>query len=305
MPIDARAAPRSVRFSARDGLQLHAGCYEAPGSTRPPVLCLAGLTRNSRDFHDFAQALSTGPQARTVWALDSRGRGLSDHDRNWQNYTVIVEAQDVVDFAAMVGLHGATVVGTSRGGILAMVLAAMQPTILGAVVLNDIGPVIELDGLSRIAGYAGRLPLPGSWGEAATLVADMGRRHFPDVSMAVWEECARAWYNEKNGRPAPGYDPAIARTVTITASAIPQLWPQFLALSHVPTLAIRGENSDILSAATLSGMASRHPNCASLIVPRQGHAPLLKDRPTIDAIAAFMSAAEAGERVSGRNFGRD
>ncbi len=293
---------RSTRFSARDGLMLHARCYDAPGSTRPPVLCLAGLTRNSRDFHDLALALSTGPAARTVWALDSRGRGLSDRDPKWENYSVLVEAQDAIDLAAMAGLHGVTIIGTSRGGILAMIIAALQPTIIGAAVLNDIGPVIERDGLARIAGYAGRMPLPGSWKDATQIIADMSQRHFPAVPMEHWAEAARAWYNEKEGRPAAGYDPKIAKSVSVT-TGIPELWPQFLALSNVPTLAIRGENSDILSAATLKQMLTRHPNFAALVVAGQGHAPLLKDQPSIQTIARFIAAAENGERVAGQDFG--
>ncbi len=293
---------RSIRFSARNGLMLHARCYDAPGSSRPPVLCLAGLTRNSRDFHDVAVALSTGPAARTVWALDSRGRGLSDHDPKWENYSVVVEAQDAIDFAAMTGLHGATIIGTSRGGILAMLIAALQPTIIGAVVLNDIGPIIERDGLARIAGYAGRMPLPGTWKDAAQIMADMSRRHFPAVPMEQWEEAARAWYNEKDGRPAAGYDPKIAKSVSVTAD-IPSLWPQFMALARLPTLVVRGEHSDILSSATLKDMLARHPNCTSLTVTGQGHAPLLRDHRSIEAITRFIAAAEKGERVAGHDFG--
>jgi pimeloyl-ACP methyl ester carboxylesterase len=293
-----------VYFSARDGLRLHARCYEAAGSHRPPVLCLAGLTRNSRDFHNLALALSAGPAARTVWALDSRGRGLSDNDRTWRNYAVLPEAQDVIDLAAMAGLHGATLVGTSRGGLLAMVLAAVQPTMIGAVVLNDIGPVIERDGLMRIAGYVGRMQLPGSWAQAAQQIAEMSRRHFPDVPAAQWEEVARAWYNEKDGRPAPGYDPAIAKGVSAMGTVIPELWPQFKALTGVPMLVIRGANSDILSGKSLEEMRQRHPNCATMVVPGQGHAPLLKDRATTDAITRFVLAAEAGEGMSGRDFAR-
>lgn len=301
MAINPDSVARSIRFSARDGLMLHARCHDAPGSTRPPVLCLAGLTRNSRDFHDVAVALSTGPAARTVWALDSRGRGLSDSDPSWENYSVGVEAQDAIDFAAMTGLHGATLIGTSRGGILAMLIAALQPTIIGAVVLNDIGPIIERDGLARIAGYAGRMPLPSTWKDAAQIIADMSRRHFPAVPMEHWEEAARAWYNEKDGRPAAGYDPKISKSVSVTAH-IPELWPQFMALGNVPTLVVRGEHSDILSAATLKDMLARHPNCAAMTVAGQGHAPLLKDQRSIDAIARFIAAAEKGERVAGHDF---
>lgn len=295
-------AGRSLYFSARDGLKLHARIYEAPATRRPPVLCLAGLTRNSRDFHDLAVALSTGPDPRSVYALDSRGRGLSEHDRDWKNYSIPVEMQDVIDFATVAGLHGATVVGTSRGGLITMVLAAAQPTIIGAVVLNDIGPVIERDGLVRISGYVGRTPLPGTWAEAAQLVAGMSKRAFPAVPDAQWEAVARAWFNEKDGRPARGYDPKIGRTMSVDAAPIPQLWPQFMALAEVPLLVVRGEHSDILSAATVEEMLRRHPNSATMTVPGQGHAPLLMDRQSISAIARFIAAAEAGERIGGRNF---
>ena len=299
---DSLPSGTSITFSARDGLRLHARCYEAPGSLRPPVLCLAGLTRNSRDFQDLAVALSTGPRARTVWALDSRGRGLSEHDRDWRNYSVPVEAQDVIDLAIVAGLHGASVIGTSRGGLIAMVLAAAQPTIIGAVVLNDIGPVIEHDGLARIAGYVSRMPVPGSWQEATEIVAGMSRRHFPDVTGEQWDQVARAWFNDRDGRPVAGYDAAIGRSISVTATPIPALWPQFIALAGVPMLAIRGETSDILGAHTLAEMQRRHPDCATLLVPREGHAPLLKDRRSLDTIGRFLTAVEAGERVAGRDF---
>ena len=302
MALGQPAAGKSLYFSARDGLKLHARCFEAPAAKRAPVLCLAGLTRNGRDFQDLAVALSSGPHARTVWTLDSRGRGLSAWDRDWRNYSIPVEMQDVIELATIAGLHGATVVGTSRGGLVAMLLAAVQPTIIGAVVLNDIGPVIERDGLARIAGYVGRMPLPATWADAGALVAGMSRRHFPDISEDGWEQVARAWYNEKDGRPAPGFDPAIGRSIPVTAAPIPALWPQFMALSGVPMLAIRGEHSDILSAETLDQMQRRHPDCATLHVAAQGHAPLLHDRPTLDAIGRFVVAAEAGEKVSGRAF---
>jgi len=293
---------RSVYFSVRDGVRLHAACYEAPASSRSPVLCLAGLTRNGRDFHDLALALSSGPEARTVWTLDSRGRGLSDSDSKWSNYSILVEAHDVIDFAAMAGIQRVTIIGTSRGGLLAMVIAAIQPSIVGAVVLNDIGPVIERDGLMRIGGYVGRVPLPSTWTEAAKIVEEMSRKQFPAVPKAEWEGVARAWWNEKDGRPAPGFDPAIAKSVAAMGTKIPALWPQFLALSNVPVLVIRGEMSDILSAKTQAEMMRRHPGCAAITVPGQGHAPLLKDQPTQGAISKFIAAHEQRESISGRDF---
>ena len=292
---------RPITFTGRDGLRLHAECYEASGNRRP-VLCLAGLTRNGRDFRKLAQALSSGADARPVYTLDSRGRGLSEFDRNWKNYSIPVEMQDVVDFTTIAGLHGATVIGTSRGGLIAMVLAAVQPSILGAVVLNDIGPVIERHGLTRIAGYVGRTPLPGTWDEAARMVAGMNQRSFPAVPAEVWAEFARGLFNDKDGRPAPGYDPKLGRILSVKDGPVPQLWPQFAGLGRLPMLVIRGENSDILSPETFAEMQARHPDCAALTVAGEGHAPLLMDNRSIGAIRQFLSAVDGGEKVAARDF---
>jgi pimeloyl-ACP methyl ester carboxylesterase len=288
-----------IYFTARDGLRLHARCYHASSSSRRrPVLCLPGLTRNGRDFHDIAVALSRhAASARTVYTFDYRGRGLSEFDPDWQNYTVPIEALDVLDFATLTGLTDAAVIGTSRGGLIAMAMAVAQPTSIGAVVLNDIGPVIEHDGLVRIAGYVGRVPLPISWSDAAKMVRDLNRRHFPDVPESQWEDIARQLYNEHNGKPAPGYDKKLANAFSVLFDPLPTLWPQFEALKRVPVLVVRGENSDVLSEATVDEMRRRHPALASMTVASQGHAPLLKDSPTIETIRQFFVATDVGEAV--------
>ena len=230
-----------IRFTARDGLRLYARHYPAPGSVRRPVLCLAGLTRNSRDFHDLATALASADDTgRDVYTLDSRGRGRSEHDRDWKNYSLLVELNDVLDFMTMKGLHDAAVVGTSRGGLLAMMMAVLRPGAIGAVVLNDIGPVVERDGLARIVAYVGRIPLPADWREAADLAREMNQRQFPAVPEEQWAEFAHAWFNEDNGLPAPGYDRNISRAMSLMDGPMPELWPQFGALARVPVLVIRG-----------------------------------------------------------------
>jgi pimeloyl-ACP methyl ester carboxylesterase len=283
-----------ITFSARDGLRLYARHYPAAGSARRPVLCLAGLTRNCRDFHDLALALARPDEAgRDVYALDCRGRGLSEHDRDWKNYSPLVEINDVLDFMTVKGLRDAAIVGTSRGGLLAMIAAVLRPTAVGAVVLNDIGPVIEREGLVRIAAYVGRIPLPKDWSEAAQLARDMNQRQFTAVPDEQWTELARAWFNERNGLPAPSYDPNIARSFSLMDGPIPALWPQFAALARIPLLVIRGANSDILSERTLDEMRARHPRLTAITVANQGHAPLLKDAPTIGAIAEFLARADA------------
>lgn len=301
MPL-AGAPWEDVYFSSRDGLRLHARCYRAPGSPLRPVLCLAGLSRNCKDFHDLATHLSTGPSARTVWAMDARGRGKSERDPDWKNYVVPIEMLDVLDLVTLAQVAGCYVVGTSRGGIIAMVMAVAQPTSIGAVVLNDIGPVIEQSGLNRISSYVGRMPMPSTWEEARAIVAGLGEKAFPAVPAEQWQEVARAWYQDHDGKPAPGYDPNIGKAMSVKDGPVPELWPQFQALTRKPLLAIRGEHSDILSVDTLRKMQSRHPDCAVLTVLGQGHAPLLKDASTNSAIAHFFLAVDAGESIAARNF---
>jgi pimeloyl-ACP methyl ester carboxylesterase len=288
-----------IFFTARDGLRLYARRYPAAGSGHArPVLCLPGLTRNSRDFHDLALALSRHAGApRTVYTVDYRGRGLSEFDPDWKNYTVPVEMLDVLDFMTLAGLEDVAVVGTSRGGLITMLMAAVQPTSIGAAVFNDIGPVIEHDGLVRISGYVGRVPLPISWTDAARMVRDLNRRHFPDIPDQQWEELARQMYNERKGRPAPGYDARLGKALSVLYRPLPRLWPQFEALKRVPVLVVRGENSDVLSAQTVDEMRRRHPALTAVTVANQGHAPLLKDNPTIEAIRHFLLQTDVNRSI--------
>jgi len=296
--MTAGEAFEDIYFTSRDGLRLHGRCYPSKSASGArPALCLAGLTRNGRDFHDLAMALSQRPNgSRTVYTLDYRGRGLSDFDPDWQNYSLSVELLDVLDFITLTGLHDAALIGTSRGGLITMLLAAARPTAIGAAVLNDIGPVIEHDGLARISGYVGRVPLPYSWADAARMTRELNRRQFPEVSDQAWEEVARQWYNDKNGKPAPGYDANLGNALSVLDGPLPALWPQFEALKRVPLLIVRGENSDILTSATVDEMRRRHPASVAVTVSAQGHAPLLKDAATIEAIRHFLTAADASWR---------
>jgi pimeloyl-ACP methyl ester carboxylesterase len=287
----ADAAPvwRNLKMTTRDGIRLYARHYPAPGSTRRPILCLAGLTRNSRDFHLIATALSgDGPEQRDVFTLDCRGRGASDYAPSWKDYAVPIEMLDVQDFMTVHQLHGAGILGTSRGGMITMVMAAAQPSLIGAVVLNDIGPVIENEGLTRIAGYVGKTPTPRTWQDAARQVETANARYFPSVPGEEWDAVARQFFNESDGAPAPGYDPLIARGFSLGDGPVPEMWPQFLALANFPCMVVRGSHSDLLSAETVLKMQERHPNCGAITVDGQGHAPLLRDQPTIGAIKAFF-----------------
>ena len=288
-----------LTFTTRDGLVLHARRYPAVPGPLPsgrPVICLPGLTRNGRDFHTVALALSGAPEgARDVYTLDYRGRGLSEFDPDWRNYAVPIELLDVMDFLVSQEILGAGVIGTSRGGLVTMVLAAALPAAVGPVVLNDIGPVIERAGLARISAYAGRVPLPGTWQEATKLVRDMNVRAFPAVPEELWETVARQWFNERNGRPAPGYDNKLSNALSVLDGPAPELWPQFETLKRVPVLVLRGEKSDILSAETVTEMQRRHPHLKELIVKGQGHAPLLMDNLTNQAIHGFFAGFDSTE----------
>ncbi len=298
---DIPATPEwnEINFSSQDGLTLYARHYPAQASqasgtqaSAQPLLCLAGLTRNSKDFHNLAVHLSRASKMpRDVYCLDYRGRGRSDHDRNWRNYSPYIEMLDTLDFMTMEELHHAAILGTSRGGIIAMLMGVVRPGALSAVILNDIGPVIESRGLARIIGYVGKTPAPESWADAADIVRDMSARFFTDIEEDEWMEIARQWFNEEDGKPVQGYDLDLANTLSEInlAEPVPQMWPQFDALSHVPIMVLRGENSDLLSLETVKQMASRHRDLQSYEVQEEGHAPLLRDRRSLRAVDTFLA----------------
>ena len=283
---------RDLYYASFDDLRLHVRHYPVADAKARPVVCLPGLTRNARDFHYLASYLSHHPQRpRAVYCVDYRGRGGSQYDRDWHNYTPFIELIDTLDFMTLQDLHEAAIVGTSRGGIITMMMAAVRPTAMGVVVLNDIGPVMETTGLARIMGYVGRTKVPRSWEDAALLLREMNERNFPAIESWQWEEIARAVFNEKNGRPAQSYDRKLARSFGTNDLRHPRdLWPQFIALGQFPALVIRGANSDLLSAETVEQMVERHPNLRTLTVPGQGHAPVLNEPETVEAIGTFLAS---------------
>ena len=200
--------PVSRFFSAPDGLRLHLLDYD-PGGDALPVVCLPGLARTAEDFDALARRLA---RRRRVVAIDYRGRGLSDRDPNPGNYDIFIENADILAQLAAAGVGEAILVGTSRGGLHAMIFAATRPTLAKAVVLNDIGPVIEAKGLMRIRGYVGKLPAPASWPDAVDLARRVMSAQFTALSDAEWERYARLTFEEKDGRFLPRYDPALAKT---------------------------------------------------------------------------------------------
>jgi pimeloyl-ACP methyl ester carboxylesterase len=259
MPELDTELPRDIFYASFDDLRLHVRHYPAPDAKLRSVICLAGLTRNGRDFNHLATYLSRHPgRPRNVYCLDYRGRGASQYDRNWRNYVPYIELLDTLDFLTVQGLHRAGIVGTSRGGIIAMMMAAFRPTAMGPVVLNDIGPVIETRGLARIVGYVGRMPVPRTWPDAVWLMREMNEWAFPTFDDADWEDMARGIFDERKGRLALAYDRRLARAFgrIDLSRPVPDLWPQFIALGQVPAFVLRGANSDVLSAETLEAIGA-------------------------------------------------
>lgn len=288
------------RFSAPDGLMLSARIYGETIEDPLPAICLPGLTRNARDFHELAFHLSReAQQPRKVVAFDYRGRGRSDHDPDWRNYQPPTEAGDVAAGLTALGIGAGAFIGTSRGGLIVFALAAMRPALLKAVVLNDIGPVLEGAGLVQIRAYLERAPKPASMEEAIAIQKAALGPAFPALGDADWERATRALYRQGgDGRPERDFDPNLVRTMKgiDLNRPLPVFWPQFQGLAAIPLLAIRGEHSTLLSQETLAEMARRHESMETLTVAGQGHAPLLETGDLPQRIERFLRKADAQAR---------
>jgi pimeloyl-ACP methyl ester carboxylesterase len=289
-------------ITAPDGLKLHMRDYGSPLDPGLPLVCLAGLSRNAADFGPLAEALANGAagRRRRVVALDYRGRGLSDFDPDWRNYEVGVENADIDAMLTAAEVHAAIFVGTSRGGIHVMSLAVRRPALVLGAVLNDIGPVIEPQGFTRIRHYLRHMTAPSSLNDAIDCVKKIMSAQFTALSEADFETHARATFQKADGSFGLTFDPKLVKPLDRLRldEPLPPVWPLFDALADMPLLVIRGSNSDVLSPATLIEMARRHKSCATYIAEGQGHAPLLYDKASIGRIAEFVAEVEAQARVA-------
>ncbi len=289
----ARATPRDYEthfVSADDGLKLHARVWGAGNRDHVPVVCLPGLSRTVEDFNVLAHTLAYAMERpRRVLVVDYRGRGASGYDPDPQNYNLAVELSDVVAVVSALNAVPAIYVGTSRGGILTMLLADMQPDFVAGAVLNDIGPVIEPQGLVRIKSYVGKLPHPATIEEGAEILRRLFGAQFPRLCAEDWLKNAHQTWREESGRLVLAYDARLGETLTdVDERPLPSMWEQFDALGPVPVMAIRGAHSDILSAATLDAMKARHSNLETIEVADQGHPPLLVAPDIVSRIVAFV-----------------
>lgn len=292
---------RDVFCQSADGLKLHAKAIGADNGAALPVLCLPGLTRTADDFDDIARALaSDGTAPRRVVAIDYRGRGLSDYDPDAAKYTVPIEMGDVLAIAASLGLPRAILLGTSRGGLISMALAATQPQLLAGVIMNDIGPALEMDGLMKIKGYIANPPPRKTWEEAARGLKDLFSSVFPSLTDAEWMTWARRAFRE--GPDGSGlertYDLRLAQGFASLdpATPLPPVWELFDKLAGIPLMLVHGGLSDLLSPQGVQDMRARRPDIDLVEVPDQGHAPLLADEPTIERIKAFCARCDGAEK---------
>ena len=280
------------RWATPDGLTLFARDYPVIGEGRKqPVLCLHGFTRNSKDFEDLAPILAAA--GRRVVALDMRGRGRSDRDPNPANYHPKVYARDVIGFLAALGIPSAVFLGTSMGGLITLAVALLRPRLIAAAILNDVGPAVDPAGLRRIQSYAGKAPAVSSWADAACYVRDINGAALPGLSEQDWQQMARRMFRDDPDGPVLDYDPAIATAAgakTKTSSLL--AWFAFRRLARkVPTLLVRGEQSDIMSDEIAAKMRRTAPGLRIAVVPGVGHAPTLAEPEAVTAIRQFLESS--------------
>lgn len=280
----------SATFTTSDGLRL---AYDDAGARDGhPLLCLAGLTRTMADFEPVLDVFGT--RARIV-RLDARGRGRSQHDPEWRNYNLVREGRDALELLDHLGIDRASILGTSRGGLIALTLGVSHAERMHGAIFVDIGPELDPAGLSQIMSYLGNRPPFASYEDAADRLPEAMAPRFADVPRATWRAHAeRVWREGPDGLELR-YDPHL-REAVLEASDIespPDLWPLLDTFNAMPTALIRGTNSDLLRAETAAKMRRRLPGMIFADVPGRGHVPFLDEPEAQAAIAAYLDAAEA------------
>ena len=286
MPKVERGGWADRHWTSFDGLRLFYRDYAGPPD-RPPLLCLHGLTRNSRDFAEFAERYAGKWR---IIAPDFRGRGFSQWDPKPENYKPPVYAADVLQLLGELQVPEAIFVGTSLGGLVTMALGAFAPQRIAATILNDVGPELEPAGIERIGTYIGKPLSFGNWAAAAAGIAEAHAARHPHYTLRDWDHYARGICRERDGAIVFDYDMAIAENFRAAQGApAVDAWPYFLALSGALLLIIRGEHSDLLSASAAQAMVDAHPNAELVTVPTVGHPPDLTEPVALAAIDRFLA----------------
>lgn len=275
------------RVLSNDGISLYVRDYPGPATgAKSPILCLGGLTRNSKDFTGLAKYWS---RYRRVICPDKRGRGRSQYDANWQNYNPQTYVEDVRHILCALGLHEVVVVGTSLGGILGMAMGTALPGFIKALVMNDIGPEVRTDTLADIIDYMKEPPELSSWNEAGKHARAAFGSQIPLPTDADWTRAARLSYIEReDGKIVFDFDPNIVKPILKDETKVHNLWHFWGAIKRLPLLVIRGAKSDILDEAQLQKMHDSHPNMKSVLVASLGHAPSMAEPESLSALNAFL-----------------
>jgi pimeloyl-ACP methyl ester carboxylesterase len=278
-------------YDSHDGLKLYVRDYAGPREAPFTVICIPGLTRNSRDFDELAPHLA---QTYRVLCVDLRGRGKSQYAPDPMTYQPPTYVRDMASLLKAFSLNRVALVGTSLGGIIATVLGAVMPTKVLGIVMNDIGPEVDATGLTRIAKFvAGGYSGP-SWDAAAEALRQVDGKIYPDYQKADWLKMARRRFIElPDGTIKNDYDLNIAKPfgdAAAAGSAAVSLWPFFLRLAHIPVLALRGEISDVLSPETFAKMKQKVPHMRQCIVPNRGHTPYFDEPAAREATDAFLAS---------------
>lgn len=276
-------------YQVPDGLTLYARDYPGPDDRAGCVLLMHGLTRNSRDFDVLADRLSVHFR---VLVPEQRGRGRSEWDSQPDRYGIPTYVNDMFELLEAVGEDHVAAVGTSMGGLMAMVMNAMRPGVFTHVVLNDIGPELSKEGLDRISGYVGQGGIISTWEEAVAYNRAINAVAFPSLSDQQWGEFTRQLFGERNGAPFLDYDPAISQAVrSDEGSALPpDLWSVYAQLESQPLMLIRGAISDLLDTDIKDRMIQSVPDLLYLEVADVGHAPMLIDDAVTEALENFLLA---------------
>ncbi|PCH94339.1 MAG: alpha/beta hydrolase [Rhodobacteraceae bacterium] len=267
-------------FTTSDGLSL---AYDDTGQGTP-ILCLSGLTRNSSDFQYVLPHLKN----HRVIRMDMRGRGQSDFDPDYANYNVLREGQDALELMDHLGIDRFAILGTSRGGIIAMTLAPLHHDRLLGVMLNDIGPAFDPRGIEAIMNFIGRRPSAKTYTEMTALMPEISVG-FNNVPTARWDtETRTRWIDKPDGLHLR-YDPALRQALEEQSHGDTlDLWACFDAFKDIPLALVRGENSNLLTMETVSEMQNRMPQMHFSNVKDRAHIPFLDEPEALDILAAFL-----------------
>ena len=293
------------RYPSKDGLSLY---YREYGSSDKVIICLPGLTRNSKDFHDLATRLATDYR---VLCLDFRGRGQSEHDPKWRHYHPGTYARDTWKLMDELSIEQFVVIGTSLGGLVEMIMSAQQGSRIKAIVMNDIGPEVNPVGITRILKNAGVKAEINNWQDAETRGKFMGAHAAPNMPEEFWQQFARRTYRlNSNGIPELDMDPnigvAIRKGVSLSNFLVKirktgllkriggvfiDPWDSFRTV-NMPCLVLRGDISDVLSEEIVQRMQAAKPDLKSAVIPNRGHTPLLDEPESLSAIDSFLNGLD-------------